>query len=411
MKRPRSLQFYRWATAIVSPAIILSLHARARRGKEDPHRFQERLGRPSTARPGGVLVWLHAVSVGESLSLLPLIERFAIERPDLTILVTTGTRSATEMLAPRLPNGVIHQYAPMDTPAATTRFLRFWAPALAVFAESELWPNLILTARQQGVRLALVSAGMSAKSFAGWRWFPAAARTVLSAFDLVLARNDDAADRLTALGACVTGRADLKFGANSLPSDAATLAQMRAGCGDRRIVLAASTHAGEDEIVLDAFGACAAQVLVIAPRHPERGARIAALATARGLRTGRRSLGDDPTACDVYIADRLGEMGLWYRLADRAVICGSLVPGVGGHNPLEAARLNCPFVAGKHVAAWPIYLDMVAVGATRLVTSADLTAALCSDERQSADLAHDFVATLDLEARNALSRITALAPS
>ena len=410
MSRPLSLRLYAAATRVASPLLPVLLAARARRGKEDPTRLHERLGRPAIPRPAGGLVWLHAVSVGESLSLLPLIERLRLERPSTAVLVTSGTTTAAALLRDRLPAGALHQYAPVDTPGAAARFLDYWRPAAAVFVESELWPNLILAAKARGIRLALVSAGMSAKASAGWGRVPAAARAVLSAFDVVLARNDAAADRLRALGARIDGLADLKFGADALPVDEAGLAALRGVLAGRRVILAASTHAGEEEVVIEACAPRASTLLVIAPRHPQRGADVAALAQAKGLRVGRRSFGDDPAGLDVYVADTLGEMGLWYRLADRAVIGGSLVPGVGGHNPLEAARLGCPFVAGEHVEAWPIYHDLVAAGATRLVKSANLATALFADTSKSADFARDVVAARDRAAHNALTRIIALAP-
>ena len=458
MTRPLSLRLYVGATAAMSPFLPAVLRARARRGKEDPARLGERFGRASIPRPDGPIVWLHAVSVGESLSLLAVVERFGAQRPDATVLITTGTRAAADLLAQRLPDGVIHQYAPVDTPAAAARFLDYWRPSLGVFAESELWPNLIVAAAARGVRLALVSAGMSKRSFAGWRRVPAAARTVLAAFDLVLARDAAAAERLRALGARVDGLADLKFGAAALPVDQAVLADLRASLAGRRVVLAASTHAGEEEVLLTAYAPSVSRekerdppppssagqgrskiialrsspaplrggggssppceltegarrsLLVIASRHPERGVDIAAAAAARGFAVGRRSLGDDPADLDVYIADTLGELGLWYRLADMAIIGGSLVAGIGGHNPLEAARLGCPFIAGTQVEKWPVYADLAQAGATRLIASGELAVAFDAGAQAMAARARDFVAIRDAAAAVALDRIVAMAP-
>lgn len=417
MSRPIALRLYALATGALAPLIPGLLRARARRGKEEAGRLSERLGRASLPRPTGPLVWLHAVSVGESLSLLALIERFTAERPDRSILVTTATRAAAEVLAARLPPGVLHQYAPVDTPGAAARFLNHWRPGLAVFVESELWPNLILRAKARGVRLALVSAGLSAKSFAGWRRVPAAARTLLRAFDLVLARDDGAARRLRALGARVDGLADLKFGATALPVDDYDMAAFRGALDGRPVILAASTHEGEDALVMDGFATLApGPLLVIVPRHPARGGGIAALAMARGLRAGRRSQGDGPVNLDVCVADTLGELGLWYALARVAVIGGSLVPRVGGHNPLEAARLGCPFVVGPHVEKWPMYEDLLAAQATRRIAPDDLGAMFAGAMRDDADLAamavraSQFVVEGDVAARDAMTRVLALAP-
>ncbi len=243
---PASLGLYGLVTAAASVAAPAWLRGRVRRGKEDPARWGERLGRTPLARPPGRLAWLHGVSVGESLSLLPLAARLRARAPDVTVLVTSGTRASADLLSARLGEGTLHQYAPLDTPGAVRRFLGHWRPDLGVLVESELWPNLILQARAAGVRLALVSARLSDRSLDGWRRAPAAARTLLSAFDLLLARDEAAATRFGSLGARVDGLADLKFGAAPLPADPDVLAGARAALARRPVLLGASTHPGED---------------------------------------------------------------------------------------------------------------------------------------------------------------------
>ena len=352
-----SLIAYRLATALAEPFAGMLLRARARRGKEDPERLGERLGRASVARQPGPLVWLHGVSVGEGLSLLPLVEALALARPDAGLLVTSGTRTSAQVLAQRLPPNTIHQYAPVDAPGAVRRFLRHWRPDLAVFVESELWPNLLLETRARGAKTALLSAKLSDKSFRNWSRTPGAAHTLLGGYDLLLAQDQRAEERLVRLGVCADGVADLKFGADPLPVDDARWAALRTEIGERPVILAASTHAGEDELVLDQFRTAARPddadpLLVIVPRHPERGPAIAALARARTFKTGLQSAGDQTGGAEVYVADVLGELGLWYRLAHLAIVGGSLTPGLSGHNPLEPARLNCPFVSGRNIANW-----------------------------------------------------------
>lgn len=373
---PASLRLYGLAAGAASLAAPVWLRVRARRGKEDPARWPEKLGRTTVARPGGRLAWLHGVSVGESLSLLPLVDRLRIERPDVAVLVTSASRASADLLAARLPPGAHHQYAPLDTPRAVRRFLDHWRPDLGVLVESELWPNLILGARSRGVRLALVSARLSARSLAGWRRAPGAARAVLGAFDLLLARDAAAAERLAALGARVDGLADLKFGAPPLPVDEAELARARSVLGDRPVLLAASTHPGEEELVLRAFHAAVgetAPLLILAPRHPARGEAVERLAREAGVAVGRRTLGDALGRAPVYVADTVGELGLWYRLAALAVVGGSLTAeSVGGHNPLEPARLGCPFIAGPQVSAWPVYEALEAARATRCAPQNEL---------------------------------------
>ncbi len=355
--RPASLLAYGLAARALSPLARHVLNSRAARGKEDPARLDERLGRPSRPRPVGALVWLHGASVGESLSLLPVIDGLIARRPGLIVLVTSGTVASAELMAKRLPMGAIHQFAPLDTPGAARRFMAHWRPDLAIFVESELWPTLLATAKAQGARLALISARLSAASVRGWKRLPGAARTVLGGFDLVMAQDEPCAQRLAALGARDDGRLNLKLVGAPLPVDATALDAMQADLAGRPLLLAASTHPGEDQIVLDAFAALSARpdrpLLVIAPRHPVRGGEVVEMARARGFVTSRRSLGEvlNPQV-QVLVADTLGELGLWFKLARTALVAGSLADHVGGHNPLEPARLSCPFVTGPFVENW-----------------------------------------------------------
>ena len=417
MSRPASLALYAVASGLVAPLAPGLLQGRARRGKEDPERLGERLGRSSLSRPDGQLAWLHGASVGEGLSLLPLVDGLRAAGPDLQILVTTGTRASAEVMAQRLPPSVLHQFAPVDTPDATARFIAHWRPDLGVFVESELWPNLIAAARGAGTRLALVSARMSEASFRGWRRFPRAAAATLGAFELVLARDEVAAARLTALGARVEGAWDAKLGAGLLPADPDALAALRTDLAERPVILAASTHPGEEPIVLAAFRQAAETrpdaLLVLVPRHPARGAEVEALVRAQGLTAARRSHGEDPGGAAVYVADTLGELGLYLRLARLAFVGGSLVDGVGGHNPLEPARLGCAFVSGPHTEHWPIYDAFLAAGATRRVgKSEDLVAVMVEAlESGLAEMARRAEATatgLDRDGRSLAPRLLEL---
>ena len=414
---PPSLTLYALAARALSPLAPLLLRARARGGKEDPARLGERLGHASLPRPEGRLAWLHGASVGESLSLLPLIERLRAARPGEPVLVTSGTRASAEVLARRLPAGAIHQYAPVDTPAAVGRFLDHWRPDLGVFVESELWPNLIAGAKRRGARLALVSARLSAASVRRWGWAPGAAQAVLGAFDLLLARDEAAAAAFRALGVRVDGVADLKFAAALLPADEAELARLRAALDERPVILGASTHGGEEAAILDRFAAVAKDanprpLLILAPRHETRGAEVEGLALGMGFTVARRSAGAGPGGVDVYVADTVGDLGLWYRLAGLAVLGGSLIAGVGGHNPLEPARLGCPFVSGSHVETWPIYGALEAHGATVCVAGAEGLDRYFRDVIEApaaltarAGRARDLIAMKDVEAREMTSRV------
>ena len=350
---------YRLITRLLEPLAPRLLDARAKQGKEDPSRVDERLGVAGLPRPDGDLVWLHGVSVGETLSLLPVVERFRKARPDLTVLVTSGTLTSAELLARRLPEGVIHQFAPVDAPGAVAAFLDHWRPSLGVFVESELWPNLIGAAKTRGVRLALVSARITEKTAEGWARFPAAAREVIGTFDRIMPQDIVSADRLQAMGGRIDGLVNLKLSGGALPHDAAAFTALSAAIGDRPVVVAASTHEGEEIAIVRALDRVSERLcLILVPRHPERGPEIGTALTRDGYRFVQRSQGGVPNAeTDLYVADTLGELGLFLRLADVVVMGGSFGSFLGrepwgGHNPLEPARLAKPAVTGPDAANW-----------------------------------------------------------
>lgn len=380
------LLIYRGVAFSLGPALApWLLRRRAARGKEDPARLPERLGVASAERPTGPLVWLHAASVGESLSLLPLIARLRRDRPDLTLLVTTGTVSSAEMMARRLPAEAIHQFAPVDTAPAMRRFLAHWRPQLLCVTESEIWPTMLQEAKASGAKTALLSARVSEKSAARWARAPRSIAALLRSFNLITAQDDAVAVRLRDLGAD-PGRlqvcGSLKHAAAPLPVDEALLADWRTHLSGRPLWLAASTHEGEETAAIAAHQALRASrpglLTVIAPRHPQRGDEIAAEAQAAGLSVSRRSLDQRPAADgDIHLVDALGELGLWFRLSPVTFIGGSFTP-VGGHNPLEPARLGSATLIG------PSTFNMTgecarleAVGALlRVADAAALTAAL-----------------------------------
>jgi 3-deoxy-D-manno-octulosonic-acid transferase len=357
------------------------LRRRARRGKEDMARIGERLGRAGLARPKGPLIWFHAASLGESLSLLALIGRLRGQRPDLALLITSGTRTSADVLAGRLPAGVVHQFAPIDSAGAVARFLDHWRPDLGVWTESELWPRLIVATDARAIPLLLVNARMSAASARNWARAPGMIGALLGRFSQVLAQDQGTADRLQRLGlpagrVRVTGT--LKEGGGELPHDPAVLAALRDRIGARPVWCAASTHPGEEAIVAAAHARILRDrpdtLLVLAPRHPDRGGAVAAILREAGLTVARRSLAEAPLT-QVYLADTLGEMGLWYRLAPRAFVGGSLV-AVGGHNPYEPAALGAAILTGPHVANFrDIYAHLHQGGGARLVRDADSLAA------------------------------------
>lgn len=349
-RTPVGLFSYRATTAALSPIVPILLRRRASRGKEDQARINERLGLDLPARPQGQLVWIHGASVGESIAALPLIESL-LERPDRTVLITSGTVTSAAILRERLPARSLHQFIPIDTPAATARFLDHWRPDVGLFVDSDIWPNLVVGAKTRGIRLCLINARMSERSFSGWRWAPKTAARLLSAFDLCLAQDEEIAARFRSLGApSVHAIGSLKADAPPLPADSQRLATLCAAIAGRPILLAAQTHPGEDETILPAHDLLRQKhpdiLTIIVPRHVDRGPEVAMLCGVRPAR--RRALSELPsTNTAVYVADTMGELGLFYRIASFAFVGGSLARH-GGQNPLEPARLGCAVLAGPH---------------------------------------------------------------
>ena len=349
-------------TFLAAPIVARHLHTRLRRRREDPERFTERFGNASAPRPAGPLIWLHAASVGEVTTALTLINQLIADAPNLNILLTSGTVTSAKVASQRLPAGVRHQYSPVDTPQAVQRFYAHWQPTVGVLIESEIWPNLVRASRRFGVPLILANARMSERSYRAWQRVSPFARTILGTFTSVLAQSQADRDRLIKLGVeHATYTTSLKYAAPPPPADATELAQLQAALRARPRWLAAATHAGEEEVVVAAHQRLSKApnrlLTIVAPRHPERGAAIAELASSQRLGVSRRSCGQpisDDT--DIYVADTIGEMGLWYRLCPLAFIGGSLIPH-GGQNPLEAAKLECAVVTGPHTAN---FADIVA---------------------------------------------------
>ena len=345
---------YRGLTAAAAPALALWLRRRELLGKEDGARLSERRGIAGRTRPPGALAWLHAASVGESMSVLALVAELRRRWPSVGILFTSGTLTSAQLLAERLPPGCVHQYAPLDVPAWVSRFLDHWQPGAVLWVESEFWPNTIAEIERRGLPLALINARLSPRSYARWRSAGALLRPPLHAFAPCLAQDESTAQRLTSLGARhVQCLGNLKFDAEPLPADAAELQRLKNAVGGRPTWLAASIHPGEVAAVAAAHRALAARhpqlLTVVVPRHPPRGGEIAAVFADAGLRAAQRSAGRMPGPdIDVYVADTLGELGLFYRLCDIVFVGGSLIAH-GGQNALEAARLGSAIVLGPHM--------------------------------------------------------------
>jgi len=371
------LGLYRILTTVGLPVIAYQLRRRAALGLEDAGRRNERRGLTDKPRPEGPLVWTHAASVGEAVSVLPLIERLLHDRPEISVLLTTGTVTSANLCAEALPARAFHQYLPVDRPAWVRRFLDYWRPDAVVWVESDFWPNALQEIRTRDIPAALVNARMSARSYKRWQKFPADAKRVLSSFRVCLAPDEDQAAQLRVLGAGhvdITG--NLKDAAAPLNADATELERLKALIGARPVWHAASTHPGEEDIAGEVHAALKAAfpdlLTIITPRHPTRGSGVAKALRTHGLTVAQRSLGQDIAAdSDIYVADTMGELGLMYRLSTVVFVGGSLVPH-GGQNLREPAKLHCAVLHGPHIFNFlNVAAQLTAVGAARLVADAE----------------------------------------
>jgi 3-deoxy-D-manno-octulosonic-acid transferase len=390
------LKSYRAITSCARPFAPLLLGFRERRGKEEALRRNERLGRPSVKRPPGRLAWFHAASVGETNAVLPLMAALAQKRPTLSFLLTTGTVTSAKLAAQRLGPRAIHQYVPLDAPEYVSSFLDHWRPDLAVFTESEIWPNLILETSTRGIPLALINGRMTKRSFRRWRRNLSFAQPLFSRFDLVLTQNKGLAQNFATLGAPdAISAGNLKIDAPPPLVDGVELERLRPALQGRPLLIAACTHEGEDQIIADAHRQLASSFpglcTIIAPRHPQRGATITEMLKGRGFNVARRSLDELPDrGSDAYVADTIGELGMLYKLAPVAFIGGSLVDR-GGHNPVEAMRLGAVVLVGPH---WHNFGDaygaLIGNGGAIVVRSAEEIAGaarkLLSDEAELASM-------------------------
>jgi 3-deoxy-D-manno-octulosonic-acid transferase len=375
-RRPLSLRAYRLASILASPLVKAYLGRRLKRGKEDPARLSERFGMASQPRPAGRLIWIHAASVGETLSILPLITRICAAGPQ--VLLTTGTLTSAQLVAQRLPSGARHQFVPIDIASAVTRFLDHWQPDLAVFCESELWPNLIGESHRRAIPVGIVNGRMSARSFKTWRRLPRFAHALLGPLAFCLAQSLEDTAHYAKLGAKAHSIGNLKYDNAALPFDSGEAETFRKTIAHRPVLLAASTHPGEEAILLRVYAKLREDfpdlLLILVPRHPERGAELAVLIAESGQVLAQRSRSMALTRkTQIYLADTMGELGLFYGIADLAIIGGSLEP-IGGHNPIEAARAGIPILTGPHFHHFSaVFEGFLAAGAAMQATDeADL---------------------------------------
>ncbi|MBM3602308.1 MAG: 3-deoxy-D-manno-octulosonic acid transferase [Alphaproteobacteria bacterium] len=364
------IDLYPPLTSLATPALRYMLRRRLAKGKEDVGRLPERMGRSSLARPEGFLIWMHGASVGESNSAIPLIKRLQAQHPAASILMTTGTVTSAKLMAKQLPAPAMHQFFPVDAAPWVRRFLNHWQPDLVLWLESELWPNWMMQLQRRRIPTLLLNARMKPKSFQRWLRWPRTIARLGRGFAATLAQSEPDAERYRRLNfpnvSCI---GNLKFATPPLLADDAVLADLQQQIGQRPVVAFVSTHAGEELLAARVHQYLKAELpdllTIIAPRHATRGQE---LATTLGegfpdLVVARRALNQPPTPqTDLYLADTMGELGLWYRLAQVAVMGGSFIP-FGGHNPLEGLALGCPMICGAHMFAFEeITASMVAQG-------------------------------------------------
>jgi 3-deoxy-D-manno-octulosonic-acid transferase len=372
---PMALRVYRGLSSAAAPLAPALMRQRLKYGKEDPARIDERRGLSRDVRPQGPLIWIHGASVGEVLAAAALIER--LRALNLRILVTSGTVTSAAIVAKRFPADVIHQYVPYDSPRFVQRFLDHWRPSLALFIESDLWPNLILAGAARRLPMVLINGRMSQRSFPRWRRMSRTISALLGRFDVCLAQSQADAERFTALGSRnVFTTGNLKLDVQAPPADPVKLERLMAITRGRPVIVAASTHPGEEEVLVATHRALSeffpALLTVIVPRHPHRGPAVANVVAAAGLQGSLRSRGELPMAAtDIYVADTMGELGLFYRLAPIVFMGGSLVEH-GGQNPIEAIKLGAAIVHGPHVFNFTdVYQALDGAGGARIADGQD----------------------------------------
>ena len=349
------ISIYNTLIRILYPLVIRRyIKKRQQNGKEDVKRFNERIGKPSMKRPEGKLIWFHGASVGESLSMLPLINKLLENYPDAHIMVTTGTVTSAEVMGKRLPERAFHQYIPIDNPKFGTRFIKHWHPDLVLWFESDLWPALLSGIKRKNIPLILVNGRISNKSFKRWQQFDFISKELLGCFTYCLGQSEEDAYRLRVLGAkdsmCL---GNLKYAGINPPVDADKKAEILEQIEGRPLWAVSSTHSDEElkigKFLKRVIEKVPGLMTIIAPRHPNRGPEIQAQLNELGLKTALRSKGEKISkTTDVYIADTIGEVGIWYDMAPIVFIGGSLIPH-GGQNFMEPSRFRDAVLVGPHM--------------------------------------------------------------
>jgi 3-deoxy-D-manno-octulosonic-acid transferase len=345
---------YQLSSRILSFQAPSYLKKRIELGKEEPQRITERYGVASCDRPDSPVLWIHAASVGESRSVLALIQTLAEKHVNWHVLVTTGTVSSARIIMKELPSNALHQYLPLDVQPWVNAFLDHWQPNAVVWVEQEIWPNLLTEIHARKIPAILANGRLTESSFKRWMWLKSLAKELLAPFYSIYAQSSYDALRYAKLsGREVLAKGNLKYAGEELPYNPVLLDNLKSEIADRPVWLAASTHLGEEYLIAQAHKIILQErpdaLLIIVPRHPDRGEQVQIDIDDYGLSVARRSLKDKIfTQTQVYIADTFSELGLFYRLVDIVLLGGSLVP-IGGHNLIEPAQLGCAILYGPHM--------------------------------------------------------------
>ena len=350
--------FYSVSIYLLSPIILLRLLYRALRAPAYARRWRERFGFVAQTN-GGKTIWLHSVSVGETLAAVPLVKALQQRYPDYRLTVTCMTPTGSERIQAAFGDSVDHYYAPYDMPDSVARFLNRVRPELLLIMETELWPNTIAACSSRSIPVILANGRLSAKSAAAYGKIPRLVGSMLRSISAVVAQHDDDGNRFARLGLppeALTISGNIKFDLHldsEVRAKAQSLTTEWQGENQRPVLLAASTHAGEDELILQAYGQIkaalsVAPLLVLVTRHPERFNQVAQLCEQAGFVVARRSTGEPTAPADILLGDTMGELMSFYGACDLAFVGGSLVP-TGGHNMIEAAAWGVPVVTGPHL--------------------------------------------------------------
>jgi 3-deoxy-D-manno-octulosonic-acid transferase len=350
------LTIYKTILRAGTPFIKRTLSERLDRGKEDPLRISERYGIASLPRPSGTLIWFHVASVGEAQSIRVIIDELLNANSDLHILVTSVTRTSADLLNQQLPPRAFHQYAPFDHPNWVKAFLNHWQPSMAIWVESELWPSMLAQIRKRYIHAALLNARLSPTSLKRWKFSGSFIREILSTFNVILCQTSHDETSFETLGATrVVTTGNIKYCAEALSYDAHEYEILKTQINTRPCWIYASTHDDEESIAATIHKDLKTKIpnllTLIAPRHPERTAKIYETLKTQDLNIIKRSSAEPITdQTDILLIDTMGELGLFYRLSKIAMIGRSLsLDGGGGHNPLEAMRLGSVIIHGKAV--------------------------------------------------------------